>query len=42
MTAQQTEPAAGAIPPGQLAFRGVGGKKHYPGVKALGGGDLEG
>jgi len=42
VTAQENEPAAGAIPPGQLAFKGVGVKKHYPGVRALDGVDLEG
>ena len=28
--------------PGQVAFKAVGVKKHYPGVKALDGVDLEG
>jgi ABC-type sugar transport system ATPase subunit len=30
------------VPPGELAFKAVGVKKHYPGVKALDGVDLEG
>jgi ribose transport system ATP-binding protein len=43
VTAEETEPAAAQpIPAGQLAFKAVGIKKHYPGVKALDGVDLEG
>ena len=41
-TAQQIEEQAHQLPPGELAFKGVGVKKHYPGVKALDGVDLEG
>ena len=41
-TAQQIEEQAHQLPPGELAFKGVGVKKHYPGVQALDGVDLEG
>ena len=42
LTAEQIEEEVGQLPPGELAFRAVGMKKHYPGVKALDGVDLEG
>ena len=42
MAAEQIEAAADALPAGQVAFTAVGVKKHYPGVKALDGVDLEG
>jgi ABC-type sugar transport system ATPase subunit len=42
VTAAQTEEEAGPLPAGQLAFKAVGVKKHYPGVKALDGVDLDG
>jgi ribose transport system ATP-binding protein len=42
VTKTETEPARGPIPAGELAFKAVGIKKHYPGVKALNGVDLEG
>ena len=41
-TAQRIEEEAHQLPPGELAFKAVGVKKHYPGVKALDGVDLEG
>jgi ribose transport system ATP-binding protein len=40
--ANQIEEQASQLPPGELAFKAVGVKKHYPGVKALDGVDLEG
>ena len=40
--AQEIEEQAHQLPPGELAFKAVGVKKHYPGVKALDGVDLEG
>ena len=40
--AHQIEEQASQLPPGELAFKAVGVKKHYPGVKALDGVDLEG
>jgi ribose transport system ATP-binding protein len=42
VTAVQEPTAARQIPLGQIAFRAVGVKKYYPGVKALDGVDLEG
>ena len=36
------EEEASPLPVGELAFKAVGVKKHYPGVKALDGVDLEG
>ena len=42
MTTQDVEREAGRAPAGQVAFTAVGIKKHYPGVKALDGVDLEG
>ena len=36
------EQEASPLPAGELAFKAVGVKKHYPGVKALDGVDLEG
>ena len=39
---EQVEEVAGQLPVGELAFKAVGVKKHYPGVKALDGVDLEG
>ena len=39
---EQVEELAGQLPVGKLAFKAVGVKKHYPGVKALDGVDLEG
>jgi ribose transport system ATP-binding protein len=42
VTAVETETVPDPIPAGQLAFKAVGVKKHYPGVKALDGVDLEG
>ncbi len=41
-TAVQMNENSGGVPTGQLAFKAVGVKKHYPGVKALDGVDLEG
>src|ERR687890_1720874 len=38
---EQTERVAGQLPVGQVAFTAVGVKKHYPGVRALDGVDLE-
>jgi ABC-type sugar transport system ATPase subunit len=42
VAAEQIEAEAGQLPVGELAFKGVGVKKYYPGVKALDGVDLEG
>ena len=42
MVAVEREQNGAASPAGQLAFKAVGVKKHYPGVKALDGVDLEG
>jgi ribose transport system ATP-binding protein len=42
MTAAAHEEHAQTLPAGELAFRAVGVKKHYPGVKALDGVDLDG
>src|ERR687890_2138155 len=39
---EQTERVAGQLPVGELAFHAVGVKKHYPGVRALDGVDLDG
>ena len=39
---EQVEEAAAQLPLGELAFTAVGVKKHYPGVQALDGVDLEG
>ncbi|HEX8511215.1 MAG TPA: ATP-binding cassette domain-containing protein, partial [Propionibacteriaceae bacterium] len=41
-TANQVVEEASPIPHGEVAFKAVGVKKHYPGVKALDGVDLEG
>src|SRR3954467_15161 len=41
-TAVEVENQAGQLPPGEMAFKAVGVKKYYPGVKALDGVDLEG
>src|SRR3954449_8055763 len=41
-TAVEVENQAGQRTPGQVAFTAVGVKKHYPGVKALDGVDMEG
>jgi ABC-type sugar transport system ATPase subunit len=41
-TDERGEQGAGVARPGQVAFTAVGVKKHYPGVKALDGVDLEG
>ncbi len=41
-TAQQSDEEAVQTTPRQVAFTAVGVKKHYPGVKALDGVDLEG
>jgi ribose transport system ATP-binding protein len=40
--AEEIEQEAHQLPIGELAFKAVGVKKHYPGVKALDGVDLEG
>src|SRR3954467_4215951 len=40
--AKEIEEEAHQLPIGELAFRAVGVKKHYPGVKALAGVDLSG
>src|SRR4029450_9714005 len=40
--AEEIEREAPQLPIGELAFKAVGVKKHYPGVKALDGVDLEG
>ncbi len=40
--AAQVEEQAHQLPVGEIAFKAVGVKKHYPGVKALDGVDLEG
>jgi ABC-type sugar transport system ATPase subunit len=42
VTAERVEGESGRLPTGQVAFTAVGVKKHYPGVKALDGVDLEG
>jgi ABC-type sugar transport system ATPase subunit len=42
VTAEEIEEQAHQLPVGELAFKAVGVKKHYPGVKALDGVDLEG
>ena len=42
MVVEEIEEHAHQLPPGELAFKAVGVKKHYPGVKALDGVDLEG
>jgi ribose transport system ATP-binding protein len=42
VTAVHTEEEAAPLAAGELAFKAVGVKKHYPGVKALDGVDLEG
>ena len=42
VTTEQTTDEAGRLPVGELAFKAVGVKKYYPGVKALDGVDLEG
>ena len=42
VTAERMEDYAEHLSPGELAFKAVGVKKHYPGVKALDGVDLEG
>ena len=42
VTAEQIEREAGPLRTGQVAFTAVGVKKHYPGVRALDGVDLEG
>ena len=42
VTADDIEEQAHQLPVGELAFKAVGVKKHYPGVKALDGVDLEG
>src|SRR5215213_5990667 len=42
VTVERTEEHASQLQPGELAFKAVGVKKHYPGVKALDGVDLEG
>ncbi len=39
---EQVKEVAGQLPAAELAFKAVGVKKHYPGVKALDGVDLEG
>ena len=39
---EEIEEQAHQLPVGELAFKAVGVKKHYPGVKALDGVDLEG
>ncbi|HWJ52134.1 MAG TPA: ATP-binding cassette domain-containing protein, partial [Propionibacteriaceae bacterium] len=39
---EQIKEAAAQLPLGDLAFTAVGVKKHYPGVRALDGVDLEG
>ncbi len=41
-TDERGEEGSQAVRPGQVAFTAVGVKKHYPGVKALDGVDLEG
>jgi ABC-type sugar transport system ATPase subunit len=41
-TAARVEEQDHQAPPGEVAFKAVGVKKHYPGVKALDGVDLEG
>ncbi|HEY6664953.1 MAG TPA: ATP-binding cassette domain-containing protein, partial [Propionibacteriaceae bacterium] len=40
--AEEIEEEAHQLPIGELAFKAVGVKKHYPGVRALDGVDLEG
>ena len=42
VTAEDIEEQAHQLPVGELAFKAVGVKKHYPGVKALDGVDLDG
>ena len=42
VTAERVEEHPSPRPPGEVAFTAVGVKKHYPGVKALDGVDLEG
>jgi len=42
VTAERVEGEAGPLPAGQVAFTAVEVKKHYPGVRALDGVDLEG
>ena len=42
VTVEHSVEGAGQLAPGELAFKAVGVKKHYPGVKALDGVDLEG
>jgi ABC-type branched-subunit amino acid transport system ATPase component len=42
VTREDTEEQAHQLPTGEVAFKAVGVKKHYPGVKALDGVDLEG
>src|ERR671921_913704 len=42
VTKEEIEKQADQLPIGELAFKAVGVKKHYPGVKALDGVDLEG
>src|SRR6478752_612195 len=39
---EEIQEQAHQLSPGQLAFKAVGVKKHYPGVKALDGVDLQG
>ena len=39
---EEIQEQAHQLAPGELAFKAVGVKKHYPGVKALDGVDLEG
>ena len=42
VTVEHSVEGAGQLAPGEVAFTAVGVKKHYPGVKALDGVDLEG
>src|SRR4051812_25599108 len=42
VTVEHSVEGASQLAPGELAFKAVGVKKHYPGVKALDGVDLEG
>ena len=42
VTKEDIEEQAHQLPVGELAFKAVGVKKHYPGVKALDGVDPEG
>jgi ribose transport system ATP-binding protein len=42
VTVERSAEGLGQLSPGELAFKAIGLRKHYPGVKALDGVDLEG